>query len=88
MVASGFADALTGRGSAKFSSPDQERFLPQSGSLEIRHESCNGLIGLTRVKFVVCNAIVVAVPCVFDMAAARVELDKAHAFFQQSSASD
>jgi tetratricopeptide (TPR) repeat protein len=65
VVAPRFADALTGGSAAEFSTPDQECVFPQSGSLEICHQRCDGLIGLTRVKLVVCNAVVVAVPRVF-----------------------
>lgn len=84
VVPAGFSNAFTGGGPAEFSTPDNERVFPKAGPLEIRHERRNGLIGFAGVERVVCDAIVMTVPGVFDMAAAGIELNEAHTLFQKT----
>ena len=62
VIAARFADAFAGWGAAKFSAPDQKCFVPQSRSLQIRHQGGDGLIGFTSVKFVVVDAVRCAHP--------------------------
>ena len=82
VISPGFADTFAGRRAAKLSTPDEECFVPQSRSLQIRHQSGNWLISFTRVEFVVTNAIIVSIPGIFDMTASGVELNKAYSLFE------
>src|SRR5436190_9319319 len=83
MVTTWLADAFTGGSAAEFTAPDDQRFVPEPGPLEVGQERGDRTVGLPGMKPVVFNAIVMAVPGVLDMAAAGVELNEAHPFFQQ-----
>src|SRR5579862_5469629 len=83
MVAAGFVDAFAGGRASEFAAPDDERLIPQTAALLIRHQCGDGLIGLAGVGAVIGDAIGVAVPSVLNVAAAGVELDETHALFQE-----
>ena len=85
VIAARLPDAFAGWGAAEFTAPDQERFIPQAASFQVRHQRGNRFVGFPGVKLVVLDAIVVAIPGVFDVAAARIKLDEAHTFFEEAS---
>src|SRR5215831_14138410 len=62
VVASGFIDTFTGRSATKLAAPKDQRLIPKSGSFQICHQCSDRLIRLARVKLVVSDAVVVAIP--------------------------
>ena len=83
MVAARLADAFAGRRAAELAAPDQQRLVPQARALQIGDQRRDRLIGLAGVQAVVGDAVVVAVPGVFEVAAAGIELHEADARSQQ-----
>src|SRR5262245_9967402 len=85
MVAARLADAFAGRRAAKFTAPENYRFVPQTGAFEIGHERSDGFVGFAGVQGVVLDAIVMTIPSILDMAAAGVKLHETHPLFEQSA---
>src|SRR5207253_2162867 len=83
VVSPGLSDALAGGSSAKLAAPDEQRLVPQAAALEVSHQSADGAVGFGGVRFVVGDAIVVAVPGRLDVATARVELHETDAALDQ-----
>lgn len=62
MIAARLAHALARRRAAKFTAPDEQRFVPQAGAFQIGNQRRDGLVGLARVQRVIRDAVVVTVP--------------------------
>ena len=76
-----FADSLASRSAAEFPAPNEQRLFPQPAAFQVIDQRGDGLVGFARMELVVRDAIGVAVPSVFDVPAAGIELDKADAPF-------
>src|SRR5437660_1165260 len=83
VVAAWFTHSFAGRSAAEFSAPDDERVIPEAGALQVRHQRGDGPIGFSGVKGVVADAVVVAVPRVFDVASSGIKLDEADSLFEK-----
>ncbi len=70
VIAAGFTHAFAGWRAPEFAAPDEQCFVPESSAFEVRHERGDGLVGFARVQSVIANAVVVAIPGVFDVPAA------------------
>jgi hypothetical protein len=85
MIPTQFTHSLAGGRPPKLAAPNQQCLVPESRSLQVRHQSRDGLIRLACMQFVIRHTVSVAVPGVLNMSAARIELDETDAFFQQSA---
>src|SRR5262249_25882376 len=69
---------LARRRTAKLRGPDNQRFIKKTAVFQIDEERCDWLIGFCAVPFVILVHVAVSIPSLFQMATARIDLDKAN----------
>src|SRR5438270_10909556 len=62
MITARFADALARRRATEFTAPNQQRFVPQAGPLQIGYQGGDRLVGLAGVQLVVGDTVAVTIP--------------------------